>query len=152
MKKFLMISVLLFCGCISLLAEAASVKFISLDEFKKLIEANDGLVIVDVLGRESYKTSHVKGAINIPLAELGEKKNLEMLKPYKTIVVYCAHSKCHASVKASELLMASGMKNVLDFKGGIKEWSEAKMPVESGMKCECCPVCKCVDCKCGKKE
>lgn len=152
MKKLIMMTVLLFCGSMSLFAEDATVKFISIDEFKKLIEANDGLAIVDVLGKESYKNMHVKGAINIPLAELGEKKNLEMLKAYKTIVVYCAHSKCHASVKAAELLMQSGFTNVLDFKGGIKEWSEAKMPVESGMKCECCPVCKCVDCKCENKE
>lgn len=134
MKRLMMMAVFLFFGCISLFAEAVSVKFITLDEFKKLIEANDGLVIVDVLGPESYKNSHVKGAINIPLAELGEQKNLEMLKAYKTIVVYCAHSKCHASVKAAELLMRSGFANVLDFKGGIKEWSESGMPVESGIK------------------
>ena len=136
MKKLMILSVLLFCEAMSLSVETASVKFISLDEFKKLIEANDNLVIVDVLGRQSYKSMHVKGAVNIPLAELGKKKNLEFLKNYKTIVVYCAHSRCHASVNAAELLMKSGFTNILDFKGGIKEWSEAGMPVESGLKKE----------------
>jgi len=130
MKKVLMLA-LLFCGAMSLFAESASVKFISLDEFRKLIEANDGLVIVDVLGRESYKNAHVKGAVISFYNELGEETNLKSLKKYKTIVVYCAHSRCHASVNAAELLMKSGFSNVLDFKGGIKEWTEAGMPVDS---------------------
>ena len=38
------------------------------------------------------------------------------------IVVYCAHSKCHASEKLIEHLIDAGFVNVLEYPGGNKEW------------------------------
>ena len=131
MKRTILCAVLFVGSLLVFSGEKTEVKFISLDEFQKLIKANDGLIIVDVLGPESYARSHIKSAVNIPLARLGEEKNIRMLRSYKTIVVYCAHSKCTASVKAAELLIRMGFTNVLDFKGGIKEWTESGLPVES---------------------
>jgi rhodanese-related sulfurtransferase len=38
------------------------------------------------------------------------------------IVVYCAHSKCHASEKLIEHLIDAGFVNILEYPGGTKEW------------------------------
>jgi rhodanese-related sulfurtransferase len=116
------------CGC-SGESKKAEPQLISKEVLLELMKKNDGLVIVDVLSPENYANGHIKGAINIPLAQLD--KSLDSLKKYKTIVVYCASYKCQASVKAAKLLMKHGFTNVLDYKGGIKEWFENKLPVES---------------------
>lgn len=104
------------------------VSYISKETLQKLIvEKGDKLQIIDVLSPESYKNAHVKGAINIPLGELEAKRKL--IDKNKTIVVYCANFRCHASTMAAEKLTALGFKDVHDYKGGIKEWKEAGLPL-----------------------
>lgn len=122
------------------------VKYIDKDELQKVMKANDKLAIVDVLSPDSYIEGHVKGAINIPLKHLEKKEYIDMLKKYKTVVVYCANTKCKASTKAALLLMKNGLPNVVDYKGGIADYKEAKLELETGTKCKCgaakgSPIC-----------
>lgn len=136
------------CGCSASAKKDAedNVKYIEKAELQKLIKANDNLVIVDVLRPDSYIKNHIKGAINIPLAKLYDQKYIDLLKKYKTVVVYCANKRCKASTKAAKLLMKHGLKNVLDYENGIAEWKESNLPLGSGKKCKCgaakgSPVC-----------
>ena len=45
-------------------------------------------VVVDVRSAESYKMGHIKGALNIPEAEIASRKG--ELPSDKTIVLYCS--------------------------------------------------------------
>jgi 3-mercaptopyruvate sulfurtransferase SseA len=45
-------------------------------------------VVIDVRSAESYKISHIKGALSIPEPEIAARKG--ELPPGKTIVLYCS--------------------------------------------------------------
>lgn len=60
---------------------------INAQEAKKLVDAGKA-VIVDVRGTEAYKISHVKGAIDYPLAKI-EAKDFSGLPKNKRIIAYC---------------------------------------------------------------
>lgn len=52
----------------------------------------------------------------------------------------CSGCGCQAkkeTVKAAKLLMKHGFSNVFDYKNGIAEWKEAKLPLGTGKVCDC---------------
>ena len=108
------------------------VSFISKGTLQKWMKAKDKPLVIDVLSAASYKTGHIKGAINIPLSEL-KQRAAELDKNRKT-VVYCANYRCGASTAAAKLLAGLGFRDVHDYKGGIQEWRQAGVPVEGGPK------------------
>jgi len=104
------------------------INFISKETLQAWRQSDKSLVVVDVLSKESYDKAHVAGAVHLPYAELKEKA--ATLDKDATVVVYCANYQCHASTSAAEALTAMGFNHVYDYKGGIKEWKEAGLPVE----------------------
>jgi rhodanese-related sulfurtransferase len=102
---------------------------ITLDELLKLMSSGKKYKLVDVLDADHYAKAHIKGAISIPLAELRQKAEA-LLPKEETIVIYCASFSCPASTTAAKILMSLGYPNVVDYKGGIKEYAEAKLPLE----------------------
>jgi rhodanese-related sulfurtransferase len=61
---------------------------ISREELWEKIEGGDDFVLVDVLDEQFYRHSHLPGAINIPLDEIGTAE--EALPDKDTeIIVYC---------------------------------------------------------------
>lgn len=109
-------------------------KTINRDELREMMNSGKAFKLVDVLSRESYEKEHIKGAISIPLDEI-EKKADKVLNKEDTIVVYCASFDCTASTKAAEKLVSLGFKNVLDYKGGLKDYEEGNLGLE-GACCE----------------
>ena len=109
----------------------AGIVFVTKDELLARMQGGDEFVLVDVLGPDSFKTNHIKGAINIPLGSI-EGTAPKALNKDDTIMVYCGSFQCPASTAAAEKLMAMGYTKVYDYKGGLKEWMEAGLPVESG--------------------
>jgi 3-mercaptopyruvate sulfurtransferase SseA len=57
------------------------------DEAKKLVEEGKA-VIIDVRGTESYKVSHIKGSLDVPLSKL-ESSDFKGLPKDKRIIAYC---------------------------------------------------------------
>lgn len=108
------------------------VKTITRDELKEMISSGQKVKIVDVLGKESYAKEHIKGAISLPLGEI-EEGAAKMLKKEEAIVVYCASFECPASTKAAEKLLALGYNNVLDYKGGLKDYKEGNLALEASL-------------------
>ena len=76
----------------------------------KEIVADKETVLVDVRVKEEFELKTVKGAINIPLADLENK--LELLKSKKNVVVFCNRGR--QSDLAIELLEKKGLTNVYD--------------------------------------
>lgn len=105
------------------------VKNITRDELLKMISGDEKFKLVDVLDKEHYEKEHIKGAISLPLNDIGKNAS-KLLKKDETIVVYCASFDCQASTMAAKKLISLGYKNVLDYKGGIKDYKEANLPLE----------------------
>lgn len=99
------------------------------DELRAKMERKDEFVLVDALSTQHYESSHLPGAINLPLeiepraADLLPDKDAE-------IVVYCMDVPCAASERAARELSAMGYTNVRDYVGGKKDWLEAGLPGE----------------------
>lgn len=86
------------------------------------------LKVINALSPEMYNDAHIKGSINVPLAEL---KNFAEYTPKDTVVVvYCAHANCDVSARAWHILHELGFENLFAYEGGMKEWYEAGYPTE----------------------
>ena len=88
---------------------------------------NPNVVVLDVRTAEEFREGHLKGALNIDQAQRDFiEKTKAMLTADKTIAVYCRSGR--RSANAAGRLAAEGYK-VVNLKGGIIAWKEAKMPV-----------------------
>lgn len=72
---------------------------ISQADLKAKIDAGDtSFLLVDIRSAEDYAKSHIKGAVNIPFAKLGEY--LDKMPADKDIVIYCASGQTAAQTVA----------------------------------------------------
>jgi len=108
------------------------VKQITRNELVGMMNSRKSFALVDVLPKDSYFREHIKGAISLPLDDI-EKRAAKLLKKDDQIVTYCASFECQASTKAAEKLVSMGYSNVLDYKGGLKDYKEAKLPMEGSL-------------------
>jgi len=99
------------------------VKEISYDQFKKLRDSKEEFYVLDVLGADSYAKGHIDGALNLPLDKINLDTANGLIPAGSKVVVYCGSFKCTASTESAKILQSYGY-NVLDYKGGIKEWQE----------------------------
>lgn len=118
------------------------IKMIGRDEFLKLQKDSEkNVVIVDVLDEDHFRQGHIRGAINMPLERIGRIAKKALSKD-DLIIVYCASMECQASTLAAQKLQALGFKNVFDYKGGLKDYKEAGLALESSFSrsgsCCCC--------------
>ena len=100
---------------------------ISLYQKADLLRDFNKVVIVDARSSLEFKTIHVKGSVNIPVAS---KKFPEMVKALRKktkrpIVFYCNGRTCYKSYKASKAALKAGVKNVFAYDAGIFEWAKA---------------------------
>lgn len=93
---------------------------ISQDEAKKMMEKDDGHVIVDVRREDEFASGHIPGAVLIPNESIGTDKPAELPDPDQIILVYCRSG--NRSAQASQKLADLGYTNVFDF-GGIMTWT-----------------------------
>lgn len=99
------------------------VKEITYEQLQKIRASGEKYVLVDALSKESYDKGHIEGAISFPYNDINYKTAPKKIRSKKAnIIVYCGSFKCTASTKAAHRLMALGYKNVVDYKGGLKEW------------------------------
>ena len=95
---------------------------------KALVEKTpEQVLILDVRPADMFAAEHIKGAKNIPLADLVSK--LATLPKDKTIVTYCGDLTCGLAPKAALQLAQKGFK-VMELVGGIDVWSKKGFPVE----------------------
>ena len=94
-------------------------KHISQDEAKKMIELDDGHVIVDVRRESEYKSGHIPGAILVPNESIKDEKPEALPDTNQIILVYCRSGV--RSKMASKKLAELGYTNVYEF-GGLLTW------------------------------
>jgi rhodanese-related sulfurtransferase len=77
-----------------------------------------GAKLVDVRTTGEFAAGHIDGAVNVPIAELGERLD-DVGKPSDTIVLYCASGM--RSSKAAKLLREKGFGEVHNL-GAMQRW------------------------------
>jgi len=107
---------------------AVKIRELSLKVFMALKASGQEFVLVDVLPAENYEKEHIEGAISLPVDAVKEKA-VSLLPKDGRIVVYCASASCLASTQAAQALIELGFTDVLDFKGGLREYKESNLPL-----------------------
>lgn len=119
--------ILLFLGLLLLTACGAPTKNdqemvylnITAEEARKLMDSEEGCIILDVRTREEYDQGHIPGAILIPNTEI-EAKAADLLPDKgQLILVYCRSGR--RSKLAAQSLADLGYTNIREF-GGILDW------------------------------
>ena len=92
---------------------------ITAEEAKKLMDSEEGCIILDVRTREEYDQGHIPGAILIPDTEI-EAKAADLLPDKdQLILVYCRSGR--RNKLAAQSLADLGYTNIREF-GGILDW------------------------------
>jgi rhodanese-related sulfurtransferase len=93
---------------------------ITQDEAKRMMELDDGHIIVDVRREDEYAEGHIPGAILIPNESIGDTRPEELPDLEQIILVYCRSGR--RSKEASQKLADLGYTHVYEF-GGIIDWT-----------------------------
>ncbi len=100
---------------------------ISAEQLKKIID--NGLdkesIIVDVRTPAEFSRGAITGAINIPVDNI--LNELDQLKDYKTIYVYCL-SGGRSSMAQSDILSSGFAGKVLNLTSGMMSWRKNGFP------------------------
>lgn len=99
---------------------AQSYTQISQEEAKKMMEANDPHIIVDVRRQDEYDEGHIPNAICIPNESITDTLPAELPDLDQVILVYCRSGR--RSKEASQKLFDMGYTHVYEF-GGIIDWT-----------------------------
>ena len=123
MKKliFLLLAVMLLtaCGQDKENDQGAVYVNITAEEAKKIMDSEEGYIILDVRTREEYDEGHIPGAIQISHEEIAEKAEEVLPDKDQLILVYCRSGR--RSEIAAEALVELGYTNIKEF-GGIIHW------------------------------
>ena len=98
--------------------EEISYDNITVEDTIQFILSKEDVVILDVRTQPEYESNHLADSVLIPLQELEERIN--ELDKNDFIIVHC--KKGSRSIKASNLMVEHGFKNVNNMVGGIKAW------------------------------
>jgi rhodanese-related sulfurtransferase len=88
----------------------------------------DGVFVLDVRQPDEWSELHIPGATLIPLDQL--EARLSEIPQDQQVLVYCRSG--NRSKTGSDILRKAGFDQVTSMAGGIKEWSAAGYPTESG--------------------
>ena len=131
MKRLLipaLAALLLLTGCAHAPApqqaaeEKAEPSWVQIDQetAKRMMEADDGHVIVDVRRQDEYDAGHIPGAILIPNESIVDERPSELPDLEQVILIYCRSG--NRSKQAAQKLADMGYLNIYEF-GGITTWT-----------------------------
>lgn len=102
-----------------------NVKDVSVSEARELIAA--GAVVVDVRDRSVSGSSHINGALLIPLEGLADRMSEVSVDKAAPIVVYCNEG-TNRGPRGTALLNEAGYTQAVNLKTGIEGWRAANLP------------------------
>ena len=123
MRKIIILIALCFlCGCAKQedhKAESPAFISISSDEAMKMMQENEGYILLDVRTIEEYKEGHIKNAICIPNEAIDDTVVDTLTDMDQLIFVYCRSGR--RSKEAAQKLVDMGYTKIYDI-GGIIDW------------------------------
>lgn len=90
------------------------------------LAASEPPVVLDVRTPREWKGAHIRGSVNVPLAQLPAR--LSELSRERHMVVCCAGG--YRSSIAASLLQRNNFEHFSELTGGMAAWEAAKLPVE----------------------
>lgn len=93
----------------------------SAEDLHDMITGTSSIVLVDVRAPQEYEDTHIKGAINIPVAELRTRHR--ELNSERTTVLMCSSG--NRSTLGASILKQHGFKDVHNVAGGLSGYSAA---------------------------
>lgn len=105
-----------------------SFRDLTLDEVKPLIDAGD-YDVVDVREGWERERGHIPGSRHVVLSRI--LANPASLQFQDRTIFVCEVGE--RSAVASEMAVALGVRDVVNFRGGHRAWREAGLPVETGL-------------------
>jgi len=111
-------------------AAADDVPWMEVSDLADQLNRGSATVIVDVRGSDEFhgELGHLRGARNIPLAELqGQLSELIRFKELELTLVCRTQMR---SAKAATLLRNAGFRDVRVLRGGMDQWNANGLPVE----------------------
>ncbi len=121
----LLLLALSVCAAASAQGTLESARRITPDEASQLLKKSKA-VIVDIRDGGLYMAGHVKGALWIPLDELGSR--VKELPRDKMVIAYDSSLHEHTSARAVLDLHAKGIDNAAALLGGYNAWVKAGYP------------------------
>lgn len=100
---------------------------IDAQELHRQLQGKFAPQLLDVRMLTEWKTSHIKGAINVPVTELKSRLALLTLDKKRPIVAICRSA--HRSIPAVRILRAQGF-DAWQLQKGMQAWWGAGLPVE----------------------
>lgn len=83
-----------------------------------------GAPLIDVREPDEFASGHARGALNIPLGQLGER--LGEIKVDRTVLLVCRSG--HRSRRAQGLLRRHHITDTRNVRGGMIAWHAARLP------------------------
>jgi rhodanese-related sulfurtransferase len=98
-------------------------------ELQRRLTAGEGVILVDVRQPEEFTAppGHLRGAVNVPLADLSGRTG-ELAARKQPIVVVCKTDR--RSARAAADLLAAGLRNVTVLRGGTDGWHQKGLALE----------------------
>ena len=97
---------------------------LKLDQVRELI--GDGYEVVDVRESSEWEGGHIPGARHVVLASILASPDLHRFR--ERTIFSCEVGE--RSAVAAEMAVAQGVQDVVNFRGGMKAWREAGLPLE----------------------
>ena len=97
------------------------------DELREKLERHDEFRLVMALPARSNANRRIPTSVSVDTAG----NALDGLDPDEEIVVYCGGAYCAASIYAYHQLERAGYRRVRRYAGGIPDWEDAGLPLES---------------------
>ena len=104
----------------------AAFRDLKLDEIKPLIDGGE-YEVVDVREGWEHERGHIPGARNVVLSRILGNPGSVQFKEHTIFVCEVGER----SAVASEMAVALGVQDVVNFRGGHKAWREAGLPLET---------------------
>lgn len=94
---------------------------------RRLDWGETALTIIDVRDRDAFNSSHITGAVSLPLSQLvnGALNNFELDRD-----IYVYGQTDEETAVAASTLRAAGYSNVAELLGGLPAWKSAGFPIE----------------------
>lgn len=96
-------------------------------ELNRMMQQNQGVMVIDVRAAEDYEKGHIPGAVNLPHDKWD---TLAGLSKDKQNILYCYSHVCHLAAAAAVQFASAGYP-VMELDGGWEAWTEYDMPVET---------------------
>lgn len=111
----------------ALVAEAASIRDISVEEANALITGEGPVTVLDVRTPGEFEAGHIEGAVNVDVMSETFVEDLAKLDKDATYVLHCKSGA--RSARALEAMKAAKFRKIAHMNGGFDGWTGAGMPV-----------------------